>query len=211
MLYLYLNETIKRDENFERKGADQSSDKFYGLSVGGEKNELHIWNFSIRDSIPEYINKYVTRVSFYESFKNSMAREIGKYGNNNDQFGDSIAEVDNSTIDKNNYNICIRGTKFEDVQKLYHAIRAGTIRPYESWESEQSALSRQDLEEKVVKFRESAKKLTKMLDNERGNVSRWKNVAFDLKDAFKFSFFWIERLKNIRRILNNFPKKSIGV
>lgn len=76
---------------------------------------------------------------------------------------------------------------------------------------EKSELKVKELEKKVAGLFENGTNFARMLDDERGNVNRWKNVAFDLKDAFKFSFFWIERLKNIRRILNNFPKESISV
>ncbi|KKU58639.1 MAG: hypothetical protein UX81_C0019G0001 [Parcubacteria group bacterium GW2011_GWA2_47_12] len=47
------------------------------------------------------------------------------------------------------YWVKITGAGTEKVQALYRAIRAGTVRPTESWEGSQSGLSTKELENRL--------------------------------------------------------------
>jgi len=96
-----------------------------------------------RDEVPQEIAKSVGSISFKERIPRWPLREMGIY----------VREGARAEVTSDNASqtlIHITGTTLKNIRELYHQIRAGSIRPEESCEGEQSGKSRTELEAELA-------------------------------------------------------------
>jgi len=139
---VYLN---AQDEEVSESG------EYKGLRVDKDKGLFYTKEFDFGDDIPDELLEHIAFVSVYETFVIRSTRVTGIYSDET-KFGDATGELDlvvSRDGGRSHYLLKVRGTKFDQVCKLYRAIRAGTIRPSESWEDKQGGMSRQELEEEL--------------------------------------------------------------
>jgi hypothetical protein len=126
-----------------RRGEEQEWEEYSvaGLKLSrDDKGRWYIILHQPTELIPEAVKDIVAEITFYEHFENSAPRERGIYS-----YGTAEAEVDNSRYEKSHYGVHIKSRTMEDLLTLYRKIRAGAIRPDESWESVQAGLSAADM------------------------------------------------------------------
>lgn len=87
------------------------------------------------ESIPAALKELIEEISYYETFRNSPIRQFGIYK----RFG-ATAKLDIGFTGKTQeYKLKIYGTNsMKSVEKLYQAIRADKIVPWQSWQDVQT-------------------------------------------------------------------------
>ena len=118
--------------------------RFHGISISVEEDGR--WLASGEVQIPKEAEAFIVSASLHEKFVATPQRDRGIYRKD-----DTNAELDDwKAYDRKgappSYWVKITGNHPKEVIELYRAIRAGTIRPTESWESPQSGLSAGDTE-----------------------------------------------------------------
>lgn len=142
---LYLKNDIREATGFTEKpykdnstGMDRRID---GVSIFGLEGNFHV-SHSENDPIPPKLAEYVVRITLHDFISTERARrETGVYRD-----GDTVAEV---TVANSNRPMChvkLEGNDLDKIKGLLRKIQAGSIRPVESYEGQQSGLSRKQLE-----------------------------------------------------------------
>lgn len=127
--------------------------RFHGVHLRKDSGELSTDYFELGDRIPKEFLKQVTWVSCRVWLEKNPTREKGIYKGD----GDTVAELDKDNL------LRIRGSTVEEVQRLHDQIRAGTIRPTESWEAPQTGMSVDELAEQHTRMSgELASQATKL-------------------------------------------------
>lgn len=97
------------------------------------------------EPIPAAVADIVDEITFQGWIQFHTSRESGIYSHESAE-----AEVDlNKTAENNLAKVQIRAKKIVDLLELYHKIRAGSIRPEQSYEVQQSGMSRAELEKEL--------------------------------------------------------------
>lgn len=135
---IYLDsKKVEKLEGFEEIERHDRGRKWFnyllpGISISREKGRYYVVLHEVGDSIPELVKDIVEEISFYDSIPACPTRMRGVY-----VYQDATATVDKRDS-QDYYEVRIRGKKMESVCELYRLIRAGKIKPKESWEEKQA-------------------------------------------------------------------------
>ena len=145
-----LKNEVANDPKFETrkhrdKGREYENHYFDGKQISGYPGEWHMSfygdDFSL-DGLGE-LKKYIDFLTYYAYINDGRTRlEQGIYAG--EEYGDTTATVEHkagSGKSPSTYDIHFKGTDKGSILKLYHAIRAGVVRPTESWDAPQSGKS----------------------------------------------------------------------
>jgi len=171
---LYFTEHIDthpkfRTEMIKQKDRDEKVpyDYFMDVKVFIEAGRF----FASVDSdfdIPDEMRAYVVSVSLQFSFLRHPHRETGVY-KGEERFGDAETELDHSS---SNYYGRIRSSDPENAKALLRAIRAGTIRPCESWEAEQGSPSQPELVEELARLQNTNGRMRENTQHDIESIER---------------------------------------
>ncbi|MEK7552097.1 MAG: hypothetical protein AAB534_01645 [Patescibacteria group bacterium] len=184
---VYLKEAIRQEEGFEveqktggKPVRNWEQTTFKGTGLSGTEGRLHLCLGYLDDMIPEALLPFVTDVSFHGCFPLQPRRETGIY-RDEEQFGDAVVRLE---VNSSNYFLRATGTKLGEVRKLHDAIRAGTVRPAESWEQPQQSRPVDELEAELVASRRDLERernecfrLRDELSEERARITSVRKVA----------------------------------
>ncbi|MDO8469583.1 MAG: hypothetical protein Q7S84_01000 [bacterium] len=156
------------------------------LTLYGSDGRLHASLGSENDEIPESLMEYVVGFSLHETVVKTGTREAGIYKHETAE-----AEVEFSQYDarRESYIVKITGEKMGDVRELFHKIKAGSVRPDESYEGEQLGLSRKELEVVLERVTAELEQITAQQDS-LAKLARNDNalrvLALELRSGFPF-------------------------
>lgn len=140
---VYLSEEVRKHPEFNAQ-----TTRIFGMSVFNERGRLHVI-LNDSDITPSQLEPFVTDVSLYASLPTVPKRERGVYVD-----GDSRAELENYNLggqnQKPSYQAKVTSKKLDAAWDIVRKIKAGTIRPTESFEGAQQGLSRAELEAKLA-------------------------------------------------------------
>ena len=94
--------------------------------------------------VPEVLADVVDEISLIEEIPTKPHRERGIYRHRTAQ-----AEVSDRPTGAARFRVHITGKTLADIRELSHKIKAGLIRPDESYEGTQTGMSRKELEQKL--------------------------------------------------------------
>lgn len=172
---VYLkDEEVRKVKGFEvikHKEKDGSSWKEYrlpGIYLSYEKGRWHIILHYPIEPIPSLVSDIVEGISFRDWIPLIPKREAGIY-----HYKSAEAEVEMSKIGgTKKYHVHIKAKEMKDVLELFRRIRAGSIRPDESYEGEQSGMSRKELEAQLKEAKESTEELGREYDRFRSLLEK---------------------------------------
>jgi len=105
---------------------------------------------SCNNPLPDWLAPIVEEISLFECLALETKREAGVYRHESAE-----AEVGSYRDGRREITrIRIQAKNMDDTRALLHKIKAGTIRPDESYEGQQTGMSRQELEAKVAEYQE---------------------------------------------------------
>lgn len=134
------------------KGQSGENHIISGVTLLRDKGRWYIMLHEPTDQVPEAVADLVEEISFYEWIPSSPKREAGIYRHETAE-----AEVQPYLDGKNNRNqVRIKAKKMEDILNLFRMIKIGSIRPEESYEGQQSGMSRAELEKENEGLRDRA-------------------------------------------------------
>lgn len=199
-VYIKEDEIIKMSgfKTIEKGGKNGQSWEEYdlsGIKLYFEKGRWYT-TLNIRDNTPDLIKDIVEEVSFLEYIPIKPWRESGVY-----KLGTAIAEIELSgkmcgdTVKK----VFIKAENLGDIQEIFHKIKTGSIRPEESFEGEQSGLSRAELEEELERAKES---LSIKTQTNGILLSRFKEIEEEAKKSRA-------EIKNLREIFLRIANESL--
>lgn len=144
-LNVYFTDAVKTLPGFTSKPYSDNSGnetRIDGMRIFGEKGRLYTTFSDENDVMPEKLNDYVEKFSLYKSLPYIAKRETGIY-----RHSSAEAELEFDPHGKVAvYQVKIIGKKLEDVRDLFRMIKIGSIRPEESYEGDQTGMSRLALE-----------------------------------------------------------------
>jgi len=145
---IYLKPEIKNAPEFRTKTHKDGSQglQFDGMALYSDKGRLHVM-LNEWDIVPPVLEEFVTDVSIRVTAPcESFRRECGVYA-----YEDAEAEVETYNLggQKQSYLFAVKAKNLQSAQALLRQIKAGTIRPTESYEGAQQGLSRAELEAKL--------------------------------------------------------------
>lgn len=133
------------------------------------------------DRVPAAVADLVEEISFYDFISSSPKREAGFY-----RHASAEAELEPYLDGKNNkLHIRIRAKKMEDIVDLSRRIKAGSIRPKESYEGQQSGMSRAELEADMEHLRARFDDLHNALQI----VNRKVRAVHEFREGLRTSFW----------------------
>ncbi len=157
--------------NFLYRGIRISCDRMNGIHYAEVQN--------ITSEIPPELTELVDFVTSEETFGevngNFANREQGIY-----RQGTAEAEL-TLGFQGNEYRLKIKATKLEDLRALYVAIRSGSIRPEQSYETPQAGLSGQEI---LAKLEKTEQELKQSEEKFQALVNAFKNLISDLKIGY---------------------------
>ena len=137
-IHVYFTKEVKESEGYrETEHSDKGQHRRIDMHLGGnhlfkdEGDGFYIMLNFLGSSIPKEVEDIVVGVSMHDQIPSQPKRVFGRYSH-----GSASAVLDSSNADDRDL-LQIRSTTLEGTRELYHMIRAGTIRPTESWETEQ--------------------------------------------------------------------------
>lgn len=171
---VYLkDEVLKLAGAKTRKEGDGTRHEISGMTLYNDKGRLYVSIAEPTDSIPAILKDLVEDVSLIAWIPSNPSRETGVY-----HHGAAKAEVDRDRIAGEwRLKIHIVAKEWEDMAKLYHKIRTGSIRPTESYEGPQSGQSRADIDAELKslrKDREDLLSLRKDLKAMNAELATWR-------------------------------------
>jgi len=101
--------------------------------------------FSWNTTLPDELKDVMDEISCYETIPQMGRRESGIYRHNSAQCELTPADDGNAKREKPVYRLKITAKNLEDVQAIIRQIKIGSIRPDESYEGQQSGMSRAEL------------------------------------------------------------------
>ncbi|MDA2922129.1 hypothetical protein MYX07_02560 [Patescibacteria group bacterium AH-259-L07] len=206
-LHVYFKYEIKDLAEFEttdvneKHGNVHKKCRYKGVRVYRDRGVWYTSDFDLEDPIPERILKDITDVSFHDYLPISTQREIGIYRDGR-RFGDAVGELKEPT--GSSYPLEIRAKGPKNVAKLYYAIRNGSVRPKESWESEQSGKSRQELKAELKRLELIVRGKSALLESES---LRMKREIERLSEISQGLWPWCAK-SALRNLLNEFGETS---
>ncbi|MCR4274999.1 MAG: hypothetical protein NUW02_03050 [Candidatus Campbellbacteria bacterium] len=145
-----------------------------GINLSNDKGRWFIWLSEPTDPIPALLVELVEEVSLHEAISSHPRRESGIYRH---QSAEALVEQGDT---KRSTMVNILGKNMKDVNELFRMIRTGSIRPEESFEGQQSGMSRKDLEVRVEALQVDVAKLTEEKNQLAETVEYLKGVYQDL-------------------------------
>lgn len=180
-----------------RSNCAHTSRTIHGVSVEEDHGLFHV-GVDATGRLPEEVRKHVDFYTLHDSFATRPRRALGVYREGKSEF----------TLDSSNggtfYSLEGRGPDLDPLVALYKAIRAGSVLPTESWESDQVGAGKPsygDLEMAVDRMNgmiDEAKEQLKLAEQRVADqkvIVAARGIAFDnLKALFDFS---LEILKEL--------------
>jgi hypothetical protein len=204
---IYLRDEIRNADGFEMKtgGGGGSSVRPHFRDVvlfeptNAGKLHLHLLFSDLDEKVPDFLVEFVDEILLIENFSESPSRDKGVYTQ-----GKVRARLD---ANSSGYLLKMSGSydDLSDILKLYHAIRAGTVQPTESWENPQLTrpvaeterhlkLARQDIEVLRTDLKESEEELEAMRHKHHMLVTSGEDFLKILDNlANESSFFLLRR------------------
>lgn len=151
MYEVILNKGVTETKGFIRTTfRDGSTSELMRLERRGDRRILPLGE--TETEVPPPLDWLVEEVSFMGDIPASPHREYGVYRHES-----ARAQVTVSP-GKPDAKVHITGKTIADVRELYHKILAGSIRPDESYEAPQEGMSRNEMAEALLKFKELAER-----------------------------------------------------
>lgn len=145
-LHTYFRPEIKNSPGFKvvtvKSKTPDDKTEFCEMQVFQKGAEWYTMDLDLEHEIPEAASPFISRFSYHECFPLNPKRETGVYTQEGTE-----AEL---SVNNSNYFVQLRGVGREQIKRLLRAIRAGTIRPTESWEGQQTGCSKAELEQKLA-------------------------------------------------------------
>ena len=135
---VYLKQGLETMEGFKKEGpkpgANYNTQYFRGVGVYEDKGRYYVTLSYLTDTVSEILGDVIEEVSFRECIPAKPKRTIGAYKHKT-----ATAELDvlGQGGKDERYFMKLNAGNLEDARELYQLIRAGTIAPTESWETEQ--------------------------------------------------------------------------
>ncbi len=156
---VYLKDEVQQaTTGFEEKEKAESGHKrseyrrVSGTSLLHDKGRWYFILHYLTDQIPDSVKEFVEEISCFETFSSQPKRALGVY-----KFESVEAELDD--WDKGKYQLKMRGKSMENMLKLYRLIRAGQTFPVESYDGQQSGVSRSELEAELEQMQSEMRNL----------------------------------------------------
>ena len=177
---VYLKgEEVKKIQGFHEKtkghrGQEWTEYYLPGVKLHQDKGRWYTTLLYDTDKIPSVILDIVEEISLLETIPRFPARESGFY-----HLESAKGEVRNHDQHKSVYLI---SQNMEDLRELFRRIQIGSIRPEESYEGEQSGLSRSELEAELAREKKYSAELAEGINNQCAEIleSQKKIVAGSL-------------------------------
>jgi hypothetical protein len=166
-------EKIRAATGFSETPYDQKGGggiNFRDISLFRGNGRLHAM-LGDDEVLPAFLVEFVTDVSYYAKISdtNRVNRELGIY---NHESAQAEVEIQSMGKDRLGYMAKVRGTKLEDCRELVRQIKAGLIRPTESYEGSQQGMSRQDLEKELGRVTDLVERQAPELEDTRNRLAQ---------------------------------------
>lgn len=192
---LYLKEKVKEIDGFDSKlrGEREKWTEYWIPGGIRLKNEKGRWYsvIDLEDPIPEILADLVEEITYHDIFLAApVSRERGLY-----RFGSAEGKLEfNGDGRIPEYKIKISAKTIDDIRELDRRIKAGSIRPEESYEGAQNGMSRADLEKKLEEAQKACETLsrqnTALMISEKTSEAQRKRVIKELMEAESTWKFW---------------------
>lgn len=149
MMRVYFKDGLQEQQGFVQEDCwydkkPSKKHKFHGVEVFPCSNgKWGSYALDQRDRVPEVVLSQIDYVTENENLPAYPLRETGNY-----RLEEAAAEGRLTKVE-GGYFLEMRGATPNGIVALSSAVRAGLIRPYESFEGEQAGLSRRELEMKL--------------------------------------------------------------
>lgn len=182
---LYLNNKVFEFHGFNsERYKDNSGDHMTlnGMHVFCDKGRPYLM-WSEDAVVPDEIKDLVEEISCYKTIPQMGRRESGIYQHESAECELTPEDHGNAKRDKPMYMLKIKATNMEDLRKIVHMIKTGTIRPKESYEGSQSGLSRKELEEIALQ----RDRLLGLLNSMNADANRLERELEEVREALRLS------------------------
>ena len=161
-MHVYFTDKVRESPDFTSKPyRDGSGDhmQIHGISLHSDQGRPYAMFGDLNDAVPDALENFVEEFSFFETIPTRPSREKGVYCH---ESAEAELELDpHGKIAV--YKVKITGKKIEDVRSLFRRIKAGSIRPKESYDGQQNGFSRVELEADLERVQMGLEKLRKEL------------------------------------------------
>lgn len=174
---VYFKETIRDAEGFSSKPyKDGSGDdtRIDGMNLFLDHARLRA-SFNEDDVVPEKLSEYIDGVSIHDFVSECGRREFGIYKSGT---AEATVKYYEGSKRSTGYQVWINAKNLEDARTLLRKIKAGSIRPNESFEGEQQGLSRKELEAELERISAEKDALKLRLSQFTANGDSEKTVKF---------------------------------
>lgn len=150
---VYLTDEVMKLEGFSNV-TDGCGERGFPLVRINDNNGRLYLNISYGNPVPAIVAGVVDEVSIFEVIPGQPSRETGIYNLESATAMVEFCHCDHGVVVRR--EITITAKTLEDAREILRRIKIGSIRPDESYEGQQSGMSRVELEAELARMKQGA-------------------------------------------------------